>query len=110
MSLPLSRLDQCPDCGVDLHVCRQCRHYAPGLPDGCREDDAEEVRNKTAANFCDYFTPDATAFDGREAGAAAGARQQLDALFGEADKEAAGDKAESAEDALRREAEKLFGK
>jgi hypothetical protein len=65
LTLPLSRRDLCPHCSVELHVCRMCRHYAPSLPDACNEEDAEEVRNKTSANFCDYFSPVARDFDFR---------------------------------------------
>lgn len=82
LSLPLARLDLCPDCSVELHVCRMCRHYAPSAPEGCDEDDAPEVRNKTAANFCDYFQPTPEAFDGRAQRAENKARAELEALFG----------------------------
>jgi len=82
LSLPLARLDQCPDCSVDLHVCRMCRHYAPMKPDACDEEDAIVVGNKTAANFCDYFTPDPGAFDGRAQRADDEARRRLADLFG----------------------------
>ena len=34
-----------------------CERYAPRKPKGCSEDDAIEVRDKKAANFCDYFKP-----------------------------------------------------
>ena len=84
LSLPLSRLDLCPGCGIELHVCRMCRHYAPTKPDQCDEDDAIEVTNKTTANFCDYFVPAATAFGGEELSAENEARRRLAALFGEA--------------------------
>jgi hypothetical protein len=85
-----------------------CRHYAPSLPDACSEDDAIEVSNKTAANFCDYFSPSMEAFDGRERRAEAAAKQQLDALFGSGDS-ATGDESKPADQALE-EAEKLFRK
>jgi hypothetical protein len=102
---PLSRRDLCPDCGVELHVCRMCRHFAPGKPDDCVEEDAIAVRDKAAANFCDFFTPSADAFDGREQRDEAGARRQLADLFGD---EAAG--AGPQEDSALTEAEKLFRK
>lgn len=82
LSLPLARLDECPQCRVHLHVCRMCTNYAPRRPTGCSEDDAPEVRDKAAANFCDYFKPSAGAFDGAAMAAEARARSQLDALFG----------------------------
>ena len=57
LSLPLSRLDECPDCSMHLHVCRMCTHFDPGVARQCREDDAEEVRDKERDNLCDYFVP-----------------------------------------------------
>jgi hypothetical protein len=109
LTLPLSRRDLCPDCSVELHVCRMCRYYAPGKPDDCSEDDAEAVRDKAAANFCEFFTPDPAVFDGREQRAEAGARDRLAALFGEAEPGAA-EQAEAVPDidSALSEAEKLF--
>ena len=107
LSLPLARLDLCPGCGVELHVCRMCRHYAPSLPDACDEEDAPEVRNKTAANFCDYFKPSPTVFDGREQRAEKKARAELDALFGNAPETP---EPESDADGLIEQAEDLFRK
>jgi hypothetical protein len=109
LSLPLARLDLCPDCSVELHVCRMCRHYAPSAPDACDEDDAPEVHNKTAANFCDYFQPTPDAFDGREQRAENKARTELEALFGgepgtkaQQDDEPADDRLQRAEDLFRK--------
>ena len=113
LSLPLGRLDLCPACGVELHVCRMCVHYAPTLPDACDEDDALEVRDKTSANFCDYFSPAASAFDGREKQAEDVARLQLEALFGETDSTDAADPQDAGPpeiDPQREAAEKLFRK
>jgi hypothetical protein len=83
LSLPLARLDLCPGCGVELHVCRMCGHYAPSKPDQCTEEDALKVRDKTAANFCDYFRPNPDAFDGTELAADRLARDKLADLFGD---------------------------
>jgi predicted RNA-binding Zn-ribbon protein involved in translation (DUF1610 family) len=110
LSLPLSRLDLCPGCGVELHVCRMCRHYAPAAPDACNEDDAIEVRNKTGANFCDYFDPDPAAFDGTEQQAEAKARGKLDALFGSEALGKPGATSEAAADEWLQQAEDLFKK
>jgi hypothetical protein len=86
---------------VQLHVCRMCRFYDPRVPKGCREDDAEEVRDKARANFCDYFKPSAQAHDLAFVAADAQARAQLDSLFGEGgDGESGGDDAASAADDL----------
>ena len=45
------------------------------------EEDAIEVRDKKAANFCDYFKPSARAYDSAEQTAEQAARSQLDSLF-----------------------------
>jgi len=81
MSLPFSRRDQCPECAIDLHVCRMCVNYDPRVPDQCREDDAEEVRDKELANFCDWYEPSDSAFDPEGKSEADRAREALEALF-----------------------------
>ena len=108
LSLPLARLDLCPACGVELHVCRMCTHYAPSKPDACDEQDAVPVHNKATANFCDWFALNYFAFDGREQRAESEARQKLGALFGA--NEAGGNTAPAAKDSLIDAAEKLFRK
>lgn len=113
LTLPIGRLEECPACTVQLHVCRMCAHFAPQQPKGCNEDDAPEVRDKKSANFCDYFKPTADAFSPHELAAEQRAHAELGALFGEdrADP-AAGDgegKAPSVDEALER-AKALFKK
>jgi hypothetical protein len=105
LSLPLGRLDECPACSMPLHVCRMCVHYDPAVARGCREDDAEEVREKERPNFCDYFRPATGAFESSAIAAERRARRELDGLFGTGD-EAPRDEA-SADDPLAR-AEALF--
>lgn len=82
LSLPFGRLEECPSCLAQLHVCRLCVNYAPRLLTGCAEQDAEEVRVKDRANFCDWYRPSASAFTGAESAAERQAREQLAALFG----------------------------
>jgi hypothetical protein len=81
LSLPLTRLDECPKCRAQLHVCRMCERFAPRLPKGCSEEDAPDVRDKKSANFCDYFKPSATAYNSAEREANQAARAALDSLF-----------------------------
>ena len=102
LSLPLSRRDECPECTVHLHVCRMCVFYDPEVPRQCREDDAEDVKDKEKVNFCEWFRPNPDAFDPALASAASRARSELDALFGDGPGAGASD-----DDALT-EAEKLF--
>ena len=103
LSLPLSRQDQCPDCFVDLHACRMCTQFDKGVPRQCREDGAEEVKEKERANFCDWFSPSAAAFTGELAAAEAAARAQLDGLFGGGDADSLTD-----DDPAKSAAEDLF--
>lgn len=83
LSLPLSRHDQCPACSADLHVCKMCVHFDAQVPRQCREDGAEDVTEKERPNFCDWFKPSAAAFDPSRKEAAAAARDELAALFGD---------------------------
>jgi hypothetical protein len=82
LSLPLLRLDECPACRAQLHVCRLCVEYDTHYAKHCREPTAEEVRDKTAANFCDFFKPKPGAWSGASLDAAARAKAELERLFG----------------------------
>lgn len=105
LSLPLSRRDECPHCQNYLHVCRMCAHYDASVPRQCREDDADDVKEKERLNFCDYFLPSENAFDAAGKRAADRAASELDALF---DDTAADDGQSPASDDAVSEAEKLF--
>jgi hypothetical protein len=84
ITLPLRRLEECPACKAELHVCRMCQFFDRRIARQCRQDDAEEVRNKEQANFCDWFKPRPAAFDGAEAAVQQEARDRLASLFGDA--------------------------
>jgi hypothetical protein len=81
LPLPLSRLAECPACQAYQHVCCLCLHFARSVPKQCREQDAEEVKEKERPNFCDYFKPNSGAYKGRDAKTQA-AKITLDTLFG----------------------------
>ncbi len=104
LSLPLRRLDECRQCGAELHACRLCEFFDPAVAKSCREPVADEVKDKTRANFCDYFRPRAHAWDG-PGGAQADAGAQLDALFGGGRANASGP---SQADEARARLEELF--
>ena len=82
LSLPLRRLDECTQCRAELHVCKLCVDYDTRVAKHCREPIAEEVRDKTAANFCDYFKPRAGAYTAPNTGEVDRARAELERLFG----------------------------
>jgi len=82
--------DTCPQCNSDLHSCRNCRHYDPAKHNQCAETQAEWVRDKEAANYCDYFSPSASRRVGTALGdergtnstsAADDAKKRFDSLF-----------------------------
>ena len=51
----MGRRDECPHCGADVHVCRNCRFYDATAYNECREPVAERVIDKERANFCPEF-------------------------------------------------------
>ncbi len=108
-SLPLRRLEACRACGAELHVCRLCEFHDASVAKACREPVAEEVKDKTRANFCDYFRPRPGAYAAPD-GAATEARSELEALFGGSGEPAAPAAAQgSPDDAARARLEDLFG-
>ncbi len=82
LSLPLRRLDECPKCRAELHVCRMCVDYDTRVAKHCREPTAEEVSDKTRANFCDHFKPRPGAYIPPNTAAVDKARSELERLFG----------------------------
>ena len=81
LTLPLRRLEECPKCRSELHVCRMCVDYDTSVAKHCREPTAEEVREKTRANFCDFFKPRAGAYSAPNTAAVDRARADLEKLF-----------------------------
>lgn len=103
LTLPLSRLDLCPSCSTELHVCRLCGFYDPAVAKSCREDDADEVKEKSRANFCDYFKPAPDRYDAAGHAASTSAAAAAEALFEDAEPEAAvGNPISAAEDLFRK--------
>lgn len=49
------RRDECPHCAAELHACVNCGLYDARLSRGCREPQADEVRDVERANFCGFF-------------------------------------------------------
>ncbi len=74
---PLSRRDECPGCGNDARVCRNCKLYDQRAYRACKEDQAEWVKEKERANFCSYFAPTASSLEL----SVKNPRAELEALF-----------------------------
>ena len=51
----VSRRDECPKCGTDIRVCLNCSFYAESKSNACEEPQAEIVKEKDRANYCDFF-------------------------------------------------------
>jgi hypothetical protein len=47
----------CIHCGIDLHVCKNCRYYAPGKPNDCAVPGTEFIKDRDAFNFCEEYRP-----------------------------------------------------
>ncbi len=51
----IGRREECPHCRADVHVCMNCHFYDRNSYNECREPQADVVKEKDRANFCDYF-------------------------------------------------------
>ncbi len=45
----------CQHCGSDLHVCKNCRYYAPGKPNDCAVPGTDYIRDREASNLWEEF-------------------------------------------------------
>lgn len=111
MSLPIGSFDLCPECRVDLHVCRMCRNYADNVPGKCRKEEADYVMHKEQANYCQYYSLKYNAYHSVESDAVAKAQAELNAMFGSASEASAEDKSKAVSGGAkaRAELEALFG-
>ena len=51
----VGRLDTCVHCGVYLHCCKCCQYYDPGRHNDCEIPDADFIRDREEANFCNSY-------------------------------------------------------
>ena len=79
--LPVGRRENCPHCDASLRACRQCRFFDTSAAKSCREPVADEVTDKEAGNFCDFYQP-LDQQGGSASGEADRARAKLTTLFG----------------------------
>ena len=112
---PISRHANCPACFEDLHCCRLCRHYAPGITGQCEDDRTDPPIHKETANFCDFFRPVFGAYRARTGTKRDAARARLDALFETPESPPDEDRAgapdvSSKEEEARAKLDALFGK
>ncbi len=105
LPLPVARRAACPACHAELHVCRMCRHYDPSKAKHCRELAADEVRDKTRANFCEWFQARPDAYAAGPSDLPSHGRDELESLFDGG----ASRKAPATPDAARQALDDLFG-
>lgn len=79
LSGTVGRREECPHCHSDVHVCKNCEFYDPKSYNECREPQADVVKEKDRANFCDYFSPRQGKLEGVDKAAAL--RAAAEALF-----------------------------
>ena len=58
-----------------------CTYFDARVPRQCREDGAEDVREKDRLNFCDWFKPSEGAFDADRKDEEDDARSAAEDLF-----------------------------
>jgi len=75
-----SRSATCPKCASYLHCCSNCRFYDLNAHNQCREPQAEWVKDKEMANFCDFFEAESKVAD-KDTQRKEEARKKLDELF-----------------------------
>ena len=97
----LPRLEQCPACEADLHVCRLCCNYKPSLSSKCDHDLAEPAREVDVANFCQYLRINSQAYVAKTADKEQQAKDKLAALFGDESAEKATESSDDPTDKLK---------
>ncbi|MBA3720928.1 MAG: hypothetical protein H0W88_00835 [Parachlamydiaceae bacterium] len=46
----------CEECDTDLHCCKNCNYYKPGLPNDCAIPGTDYVADRFKNNFCEEFS------------------------------------------------------
>lgn len=77
----VGKMETCPFCGSDLHICLNCLFYSPSAYNSCHESQAERVVEKDRRNFCEYFTFSNTAPLEQRREKETGIRDKLESLF-----------------------------
>ena len=56
LPIATASLEQCPNCRVAIHACRQCTHFDPARRFECAEPIPERIADKNARNDCGRFS------------------------------------------------------
>lgn len=56
LSLELQKKNRmCPNCGSDIHCCKNCVQYDENLSSKCKEPNSPWMRDRGTQNSCSYF-------------------------------------------------------
>jgi hypothetical protein len=77
----ISLESSCPKCNGDLHTCRQCTYFDPGMRFECRKPITARIPNKGRRNTCELFAPRTVVERETSSGAPTDARQAFANLF-----------------------------
>lgn len=55
LPVALDLFGQCPQCGFELHSCKQCAHFDTASRYECTQPIPERIAQKDARNDCQYF-------------------------------------------------------
>lgn len=56
LSLEVQRKNRlCPNCGSDIHACKNCVHYNESVSTKCEEPDSPWIRDRGTQNACTLF-------------------------------------------------------
>lgn len=78
----VGKRESCAKCDADLHCCRNCRFFDPSVHNQCRETQAEWVKEKDRANYCDYLDPtEALGPPRRSSSSSSDIKKKFDDLF-----------------------------
>ncbi len=83
VALPISRSEECPNCGSDVRCCKNCIHYSVGVHYDCKEHVDELVVEKERANFCDWFSLKQCSAETSMSTKEVNAKAQFNSLFGD---------------------------
>ncbi len=60
LSVDFNPLGRCPQCGFELHSCKQCGHFDPASRFECTQPIPARVARKDARNDCGFYAPRVT--------------------------------------------------
>ncbi len=72
---------QCPQCGFELHSCKQCAHFDTSSRFECTQPIAARILKKDARNQCTFYAPRLTVERETSSSRPVDARKAFEGLF-----------------------------